>query len=260
MKKQIKTREIWCEHDGKRIYGLAFIPPSEQRLPLVIFGHQLGKNHQSGVPYAERLTEAGYAVYVFDYCGASVGCENRSSGSNLDMSVVTGQKDMEAVLAAAKTWDFADPSRIAILGASQGGIAGMLAAARQPEAVAGLIMMYPPLMIAEGSRRLFGSLDAIPEEYDMFDGWIRVGRCYSADMWELDFYGILAAYPGRILLLHGERDRTAKPAWSQRAAEVIPDCEFHIISDAGHGFSGQAFEDAVSYILRYLAVQFAVSA
>ncbi len=256
METRCEIREIWCGHDEKQIYGLAFIPPSEGRLPLVVFGHELGRNHQSGVPYAERLAEAGYAAYVFDYCGASVGCENRSSGSNLDMSVVTEQKDMEAVLAAAGSWEFVDPARIAILGASQGGIAGMLAAARQPDAVAGLVMMYPPLSIPYGARNHFGSLDAVPEEFDMFDGWIRVGRCYAADMWEMDFDKTLAAYPGRILLLHGDRDRTAKLRWSQHAAEVIPDCEFHIIPGAGHHFSGQAFEEAMAYILHYLATQF----
>jgi dienelactone hydrolase len=38
-------------------------------LPLVIFSHELGNNHEAGVRYAEGLAAHGYAAYVFDFCG-----------------------------------------------------------------------------------------------------------------------------------------------------------------------------------------------
>ncbi len=249
------SEEFYCEREGKRIYGRLFRPRSEGRLPLVIFCHELGRSHTVGIPYAERLTAAGYACAVFDFCGGTVEGENRSDGTNLEMSVVTESRDTAAVLHALLRRRDVDPARTAILGASQGGIAGMLAASREPEAVKGLIMMYPPLGIAEGSRKAFGSPEAIPEEYGLFDGWIRVGRCYAADMWDLDFYEILSRWEKPMLLLHGDRDRTAPPAWSERAASVIPDCEFHLIPGAGHHFSGRPFEEAMAHILRYLERQ-----
>ena len=249
----ISVRELWCEREGKRIFGLAYVPQCAGRLPLVIFCHELGRNHTVGIPYAERLAAAGFAVYVFDFCGGSVGMENRSDGENRDMSVVTESRDVAAVLAAARGWDFVDPARITILGASQGGIAGMLAVSREPEKVSRIVMMYPPLAIADGARRNFGSFDAIPEEFDMFGGWIRVGRCYAADMWELNFYEHLARLPQPVLLMHGDRDHTADPAYSRRAAALIPDCEFHIIAGAGHHFAGPQFEEAMTFILRFLS-------
>ena len=50
---------------GNRIYGIAYIPDTvEEKKPLVIFSHELGNSHTTGIPYAERLAEAGYAAYT----------------------------------------------------------------------------------------------------------------------------------------------------------------------------------------------------
>ena len=249
---EITIREIWCEREGKRIFGRAYVPKKAGRVPLVIFCHELGRNHTVGIPYAERLCAAGFAVYLFDFCGGSVGVENRSDGCNLDMSVITESRDVAAVLDAARSWDFVDPARVALLGASQGGIAGMLAASREIERIRRIVMLYPPLMIADGARRQFGSRDAIPEQFEMFSGWITVGRAYADDMWDVDFFDALSHFEKPILLLHGARDHTADPAHSRRAAALIPDCEFHIIPGAGHHFAGEPFEEAMGYIEAFL--------
>jgi len=247
-----EIREIWCECEGKRIFGQAYLPAGDGRVPLVIFCHELGRNHTVGIPYAERLRALGFAVYVFDFCGGSVGVENRSDGTNREMSVITESRDVAAVLHAAQDWDFVDPGRVAILGASQGGIAGMLAASKEIEKISRIVMMYPPLAIAGGARRQFGSRDAIPECFEMFGGWITVGRAYAEDMWDVDFFEALAKFSRPILLLHGDRDHTADPAHSRRAAALIPDCEFHIIPGAGHHFGGEQFEEAMGYIEPFL--------
>ena len=111
------TQEIWVQNGDNRIYGVAYVPASEadRKLPLVIFSHELGNDHTSGERYAEKLAEAGYASYVFDFCGGTVG-GNRSDGSNNEMSILTEASDLEAVLASAKTWDFVDPDKIVLLG------------------------------------------------------------------------------------------------------------------------------------------------
>ena len=49
------TKTIWCGHDGKRIFGIAFIPQREGKMPLVIFSHELGYNHETGIPYGQFL-------------------------------------------------------------------------------------------------------------------------------------------------------------------------------------------------------------
>ena len=78
-----RTEEIWCDNNGKQIYGIAYIPDTEEEhKPLVVFSHELGNSHTAGIPYAERLAEAGYAAYTFDFCGGTVGV-NKSDGDNI---------------------------------------------------------------------------------------------------------------------------------------------------------------------------------
>ena len=247
------TQEIWCENNGKKIYGIAYIPDTqEEKKPLVIFSHELGNTHMAGIPYAERLAAAGYAAYTFDFCGGTVGNGNRSDGVNTEMSVITEMTDLEAVLDAATSWDFVDPARIVLLGGSQGGAVTALTGCRNPESIAGMILLYPALNVSEDVHRRFDQVGNIPEEYDMFGGWIRVGRNYATDIWDIDFLRELSQYPGDVLLLHGDRDSSVDISYSERAASVIPNCEYHVIAGGGHEFFGKPFEAAVVYILNYL--------
>ena len=75
-----RTEEIRCQNGTDSIYGIAYIPETDTKVPLVIFSHELGNNHESGIRYAERLARNGYAAYVFDFRGGSApGTQNRSS-------------------------------------------------------------------------------------------------------------------------------------------------------------------------------------
>lgn len=246
------TQEIWCENNGNRIYGIAYIPDTvEEKKPLVIFSHELGNSHTTGIPYAERLAEAGYAAYTFGFCGGTVG-GNRSDGNTVGMSIMTEVSDLETVLNTAATWDFVDPERIVLLGGSQGGAVTALAGCRNQDKIAGMMLMYPALSAVDDVHSQFTSLDDVPEEYGMFGGWVRVGRNYAADIWDLDFYEELARYEGDVLLLHGDRDSTVNISYSERAAEVIPHCEYHVIKNGGHEFFNSQFEEAITYILSYM--------
>ncbi len=246
------TKEIQCDNSGKKIYGVAYIPYShEERKPLVIFSHELGNSHRTGIPYARRLVKKGFAVYTFDFCGGSAG-GNKSDGSSVEMSIMTEVSDLEAVLYAASGWDFVDPERIILFGGSQGGVASVLAGSRNQDKVAAMILIYPALSAVDDTHSHFDSINDIPKEFDMFGGWMHVGRNYAADIWDLDLYKPLAAYQGPVLLLHGDSDTTVDISYSERAAEVIPDCEYHVISGGGHMFIRSYFDEAVKYILDFL--------
>jgi len=250
-----RTEEIRCLNGEKQIYGIAYIPSGEDSFPLIIFSHELGNDHESGIRYAERLAEAGYAAYVFDFCGGTVG-KNKSDGSNKEMSVLTEASDLEAVLESAKSWDFVDPDKIVLLGGSMGGLVTTVVGSRHQEEIAGMILMYPALSakVDSGAER-YGSEDEVPEDVSLFGGWIHVGKNYITDLWKVDFNQLLSSYEGHLLLLHGDKDSTVPVSWSEDAKELIPDCEFHVIKNGGHEFFGQPFEDAMSYILPYLEVQ-----
>lgn len=246
-------QEIWCRRDDNSIYGKAYIPEGGGTFPLVIFAHELGNNHTTGIEYAKRLAAEGFAVYTFDFCGGSVSyMENRSDGKNTEMSVMTEASDLEAVMEAAGGWDFVDKDRIILMGGSQGGAVAAIVAARNPELVSQLILLYPALLVQDNVLEMFDSKEAVPEEYNLFGGWIRVGRNYAVDVWDYDVYSELPKYTGSVLLLHGDKDDTVPLGYSERASKVYEDCEFHIIKDGGHEFFGQAFEDAVQILLEYL--------
>ena len=50
VKLNYKKQAIICRVGEQEIYGVAFIPQPRRRTPLAIFAHELGANHNSGVP------------------------------------------------------------------------------------------------------------------------------------------------------------------------------------------------------------------
>ncbi len=252
-----RVEEKWCLDGDKQIFGLSYIPEGEGKYPLVIFSHELGNNHEAGIRYAERLAENGYAAYVFDFCGGSVsGKENRSSGNNYEMSIMTEVSDLEAVLRSAKTWDHVDAGNIVLMGGSQGGLVTIAAGTEHQSEISGMILMYPALSVKEDHGvNGYTDRDEVPSVVSLFGGWMQVGSNYITDIWDVDFYELLAEYQGKILLLHGDLDSTVPLSYSEKAAEIIPDCEFHVIKNGRHEFFGQPFEDAVSLILKYVEEQ-----
>lgn len=254
-----KTLEIWVQNGAFKIYGEAYIPDTGGKVPLVIFSHELGNDHTSGERYAKRLAGSGYAAYVFDFCGGTVG-GNKSDGSNKEMSILTEASDLEAVLKAAKSWDFADPDRIVLLGGSMGGLVTTVVGSDHQDEIAGMILMYPALSakVDSGSDGYKTESD-IPEDVSLFGGWIHVGKNYITDLWKVDFDRLLSSYKGHMLLMHGDKDSTVPMSWSENAKKIIPDCEYYVIKNGGHEFFDQPFEDAMSHILTYLEKQTAKS-
>lgn len=244
--------ERWCRSGNGRIFCQLFLPDSGPlRRPLVILSHELGVDHRSVEPYARQLAAAGYGACCFDFCGGTVG-GNRSDGDTTVMSIATEAEDLTAVLNAAADWDFVDPDRIVLLGASQGGVAAAMVAGRTEKPLAGLVLLYPALSAFHDIHARFAALEDVPETFELFDGWIRVGRNYAADIWDMDWEAMLTRCPAGALLLHGNRDKTVDLAYSRRAAELLPECRFCVIDRGGHGFYGRRFEAAMGEILEYL--------
>ena len=107
-----EVTEIWCENEGQRIYGEAYIPVTDGRSPLVIHSHGLGSNHEAGASFGKEYAQRGIALYALDFRGGSKSNnENLSDGISTDMSVLTEVSDLTAVLEAARTWDFVDTDR-----------------------------------------------------------------------------------------------------------------------------------------------------
>lgn len=249
---QYVHKEILVYNNGRKIYGIAYIPDTgKERVPLVICAHGLGGSHSSSAShYARQLAPHGAAAYCFDFCG---GGGTGSDGDTTQMSVMTEVTDLEAVLQAAAEWDFVDAGHIALLGTSQGAAVAAITAARHADQIAGLVLMYPGFVIRDVVRGMFASLEEVPDSFPFH--WITAGRPYVADMWDYDVYEEIGNYKKKVLLLHGDKDEIVPIAYSERAAEVYSQAEYHVIQGAGHGFTEEAFEKAVKYIMDYFKAE-----
>lgn len=243
------VKEIWCENNGKKIYGQAYIPKADGKSPLVITSHGLGANHESGASYAKKYAPKGFAVYTFDFCGGSNdNNENRSDGSTLEMSVMTEVSDLEAVLDAAKTWDFADTSRIYLQGGSQGGLVTAITGVKHQDEIAGMILLYPA----------FGMVDFV-RMYDPNDladeirvASMTVGKNFVTDLRDYDVRDDLSSFTKPVLILQGSADDIVLPEVTKAAADLLPDAEYHIIEGAEHGFSGEYHDKATQLATDFL--------
>lgn len=241
-------QEIEMDNQGQRIYGIAYIPDTEnEKVPLVVCAHGLGGSYRSNAAYAEQLASHGLAAYCFDFRG---GGGSRSDGDTTGMSVMTEVSDLEVIMEAASEWDFVDENKIVLLGTSQGGITSAIAAARHTDKISGLVLMYPAFLVSDAIHEQFDSLEAVPDTFRF--NWFTAGRPYAEDMWDYDVYEEIGNYTDKVLLMHGSADSIVPLSYSDRAAEVYEDVEYYVIDRASHGFSGSAFDEAVRHIFDYL--------
>lgn len=243
-----RQQEIELDNQGQRIYGIAYIPDTEnERVSLVICAHGLGGSYHTNMAYAEQLASHGIAAYCFDFRG---GGGTMSDGDTTEMSVMTEVADLEIILGAAAGWDFVDTDKMVLLGTSQGGITSAIAAARHTDEVSGLVLMYPAFLVSDAIHEQFNSLEEVPDTFRF--NWITAGWSYAEDMWDYDVYAEIGNYTEKVLLMHGNMDGIVPISYSERAAEVYENADYFVIDGAGHGFSGSAFEEAVRYIFDYL--------
>lgn len=249
MEHQVQTAELHVENQGGRIYGMARIPKDARGpVPTVIMCHGLGVTADRMAPYAQALAGNGFAAYCFDFRGG--GNDSRSDGVTTDMSPMTEVGDLEAVLGAAREWGFVDWSHVFLMGNSQGGLVSALAAPKYQERIKGEILLYPAFVVPDVLNSMYASPEEVPES-QWFE-WLTLGKKYYMDMMEIDVYRQACQYTGEVLLLHGEADQLVPISYSERLAKEMAHAQLHRIPRAGHGFSGEDFQTAVSYILDFL--------
>ncbi|MGN0734430.1 MAG: alpha/beta hydrolase family protein [Anaerovoracaceae bacterium] len=249
MGKKYFEKEIWTSREDKKIYGRAYIPEGDGPFPLIIYLHELLHTHRTGEDYADYFASNGIAVYLFDFCGGSL--DSRSDGEMTEMSIMTEACDVEAVYSEAVKWDFVDPDKIILLGSSQGGYAAAIAATRNPEHYAGLIIMYPPLLIKDEVHELFRSKEKVPKTYEV-RGWYTAGSAYALDIWDYDIYEEMKKYKKPVLLFHGDRDTTVDVSWSKKAETAFPDAKLFVMEGGGHIFHGEIRRKSIELMMDYI--------
>lgn len=259
-KGSIILSEFQCQRDSLTIRGTEYRPANSEKTkyPVAIVSHGFMAFQDTVRQYARALAEEGYAAYCFDFCGGSV-IKGKSDGRTTDMSVFTEVRDLEAVMGYACTRPYNDPAKLLLMGCSQGGFVSALTAAKYPDLVSQLVLFYPALCIPDDARAgkmMFARFDSqnIPERFRC--GPMKLGRCYAADVINMNPYEEICSYKGEVLIVHGTRDRIVSPDYSRRAETVYRQAgaqvQFKIIDGASHGFRGRHDRKAIELLKEFL--------
>lgn len=244
--------ELWCKRGEKRIYGMLYRPEkAEGKLPLVIISHGFGGTNQWGKPYAEALTQRGYMVYCFDFCGG--GNYSKSDGKTTEMSVFSERDDLRAVLSQLRQRPDVDTQRITLMGESQGGIVTAITAVEVEPLIHDIILFYPAFSIPEDSKRRYPNPDELPEETEIWG--VRLGRTYAEGFVGYNVYDVIAPFSKPVLIVHGDADRIVPLAYGERAAQIYKDATFHVLHGIDHGYQGIAQWLAIQLVVEFLEKQ-----
>lgn len=248
MRMTIMTEEMtFVRKDGKRIRGRIYLPERQgEKLPIVIFCHGFGSNYRELMHHGEGFAEAGICCLFFDFCGG--GPESFSDGGFEEMTVSTECEDLETVIGCVKALDYVDPRRVFLQGESMGGLVSAMAAARRPEDIRALALWYPAFVIPEGARKRYEA-----GEREVFG--LRLGEAFDREAKDIDIYGILPAYRGPVLMIHGDQDEIVPLCYSERALSVYGDARLIVIPGAGHGYDGADSAAARKYSIDFLRAQ-----
>jgi alpha-beta hydrolase superfamily lysophospholipase len=241
--------ETGFERENKHIYGNLYVPnTSLQKYPTVIISHGYEGSYREMIPYAENFAEHGIAAYVFDFCGGSY--SSKSDGDSTEMSVLTEEADLTAVVNGLSSVNSVDSSRLFLMGESQGGMVSALTAADNISKIKAMILLYPALVIPDNARERYHSVNQIPETMDLMG--MKVGKIYYADVLEMDVFQKIKGYSGDVLILHGDKDTLVPISYSERAVKEYQSASLTVIKNGDHGFYGDQQGEAAGDSLNFL--------
>jgi pimeloyl-ACP methyl ester carboxylesterase len=267
--------EIEIASSGQRLVGTACTPSATGRFPAVLMIHGSGPlDRDENMPgqklyvfntLAHRLADAGVASVRFDKRGCG-----KSSGDHYTTGHHDHVGDATAWLDALTRLEFCDPSRVFLLGHSEGCIiAPQVALARS--GVAGMILLCP---FIEGARsmlmqqaeqiereidrsegagavfqrllmRVFGrptasqqallqAVEASPHDV-IKKGFTRIAAKWLRELLSLDCRAILARVEQPLLIIAGEKDLQCPPGAAREIAAVVKGpSETHVIPNLTH--------------------------
>ena len=231
--------EIWIQASLGDMYGILTLPDTEAPVPLILLSHGFGGDHTGNQDYADYFVKQGFATFNLDFCGG--GMASRSAGTMLDMSVLTEAEDLNAAVDHFLT----DRrfSCILLWGGSQGGFVSGYVAAQRPGDIRAAVLEFPAIVLQDDAGKRACPDGSFPERSLALG--LPISRKYNEDAVSFDYYGHLAAYTGPVLILHGDRDAIVPLRYSERARDVLANAELIVCPGQGHGFTGEAREDAM---------------
>ena len=172
-----------------------------------------------------------------------------SSTLEKSMAQVHGYvQDLNAVMDGMLALDYIDGSNFFLLGASQGGFVSSYVAAKRPDDVKALMLLFPAYALQDDCWERHGSIENIPETESLMNNTL--GAIYSQDAMSFDIYDVIGGYKGDVLICHGDKDDLVDLSYSERAVEVYEHAELKVIKGAGHGFQGKPLRESLVEFLQ----------
>ena len=223
----------FTNHAGKRLYGELYTPVSgPARKPVVLMAHGFNSTHGAFYDIIPELAKDGFICYTFDFMGGST--RSRSEGKTEEMTIFTERQDLLDAVELFRGMQGVDPDNLFLLGESQGGLVAAITAARIPDQVKGLALMYPAFSIPSSADRFYPDRK-VPETLTTMG--MTLGGNYYRVLFDYDLYADIARYKGPVIDIHGDADRVVNNSVSERAMQTYANCELHVIKGGDHGFS-----------------------
>jgi len=223
---------------------------NEQKYPLLVLCHGFGGDKEGKLfdCLVDSLNKKGIAVLRFDFNG-----HGKSEGKFEDMTVPNEIEDAKCILRYASSLPWV--SEIALGGHSQGGVvsamtSGQLAAKPEQDIkpISAVVLLAPAAVLRDDALRgnTFGKMydpKNPPAKIEMWGGkclggnYIRTAVC-------LPIYETAKNYQGPECILHGDADRVVPYTYGQRFHYLNKQSEWHLMTDADHGFGKQEEKSA----------------
>jgi pimeloyl-ACP methyl ester carboxylesterase len=215
------SREIVFEStDGVRLAGRLFGP--EDAKAGVVLAHMYPADQRSWFPFAERLAERGYRVLTFDFRGYCPGGDGGCSEGDKDIPSIW--RDVDGATALLMNGGV---QRVALIGASMGGTASLIAASEDGEGIDAIVTLSAPIS--------FEGLEAGPD--------------------------VVQQVMGAKLFLAGHADAVAAESAQQLYDESILPKRVEILTTEDHGTdiltgnqAGIASTEILNWLERYLPI------
>ena len=155
-KTDYRTEKLCVEYDGISLCGKALIPDGDGPFPTVLYAYGAESDYKADMTTLKSLAMSGVACYTFDFYGwtdRSTGPQGvhwfhdvpRGVDDSYEKKVLQQVEDLNAVIEAAKGWDFVDTSRLYLVGSSMGGASVATAAVAHSDDIRGIVLQYPAI-------------------------------------------------------------------------------------------------------------------
>ncbi len=130
----IETGELvgFPADDGVRLSGSYFKTRTRERVGVLVYCHEFLSDRYSYRPYVDRLRDAGFDVFTFDFRNHGES-ETQPDYEPLQWVSNREQADLSGALRYLRSRGDRDPAGFGLFGVSRGGTAALFAAAAEPD-------------------------------------------------------------------------------------------------------------------------------